>query len=90
MKYSKTTIKELSQQYRLILKKCALLNAIIIIGAIPCAGQAGAVVENPASVQDSGSTINDTVHILSGYTWTIKDMGGEDNTKSFRNWRRPI
>jgi hypothetical protein len=34
MKYSKTTLMELSHRYSKILKKCALLNATILMGAM--------------------------------------------------------
>ena len=33
MKYSNTTIRELNAQYRSVLKKCFMLNAILLIGA---------------------------------------------------------
>lgn len=33
MKYSNTTIKELTAQYRAVLKKCAILNAAVLMGA---------------------------------------------------------
>ncbi len=32
MKYSNTTIKELTAQYRAVLKKCAILNAAVLMG----------------------------------------------------------
>lgn len=34
MKYSNTTIRELNAQYRSVLKKCALFNAAVLIGAL--------------------------------------------------------
>ena len=33
MKYSKTALKELTARYRDVLRKCAFLNAIILMGA---------------------------------------------------------
>lgn len=34
MKYSNTTLRELNAQYRSVLKKCFLLNASLLIGAV--------------------------------------------------------
>ena len=41
MKYSNTAVRELSAKYRSILKKCALLNAMVLV-SVAVAAPAGA------------------------------------------------
>lgn len=55
MKYTKTAIRELSQRYRAILKKCLFLNAVAI--GLLCATHAHAAI----NVQEGTTDITDSV-----------------------------
>ena len=55
MKYTKTAIRELSQRYRAILKKCLFLNAVVI--GLLCATNAHAAI----NVQEGTTDITDSV-----------------------------
>ena len=59
MKYSKTALKELTARYRDVLRKCAFLNAIILMGA---ALSTPAMADDPITENVSGST--EQIHLF--------------------------
>lgn len=58
MKYSNTTLRELSARYRHVLRKCALFNVAVLMGV---------ALSAPAMATE----ITDTIHISDGSTVTI-------------------
>ncbi len=67
MSFSRTTIKELTKRYSTILKKCALLNAAILLGAFfNCSPAQAAVVTNYAELLKELQKNGETVTVKSG------------------------
>lgn len=64
MKYSNTTLRELSAQYGRILRKCALLNAIVLLGA---AVAMPAMAANEAKIGDNEyATLAEAIQSVQG------------------------
>ena len=57
MKYSNTTIKELSARYRAVLKKCAIFNAMVVVGValLSAPAMAGTGLEGSDLIAGDGS-----------------------------------
>lgn len=87
MKQSKTTLKELTARYRAVLLKCALINAMMIIGI--GAANAKTISEGVYNEDDfsmpqmedltiTGGTFNNA-DIYSGGVWNLTVSGGTFN-----------
>ncbi len=75
MKYTKTTLKELTKRYAAVLKKCAFLNAIIL-GAVAVASSANAAVIKATTgnlTLDEATYNNESIVTENGYTVTLID-----------------
>lgn len=63
MKYSNTTIKELSARYRAVLKKCAIFNAMVVVGvallSAPAMAGADMTLHNALAESDSVTLAKD-------------------------------
>ena len=69
MKYSKTTLMELSHKYRSILRKCALFNAAILMGAmvtLPAGAATERVVVPTGETGTVSENLTNFVNLLTG------------------------
>lgn len=84
MKYTKTTLKELTRQYAIVLKKCAILNMLVLAGSL-CAAPAladlinldetypdGVVSGNLVSQSGETASLNTETVDVSGVAWARK------------------
>ena len=71
MKYSRTAITQLKRQYKSVLLKCAMLNAMIMIGAVGFASSAKA--DNPTPTRGAYAAYTITNGTADNYNFTTSD-----------------
>lgn len=70
MKYSNTTIRELTARYSRILKKCALLNAVILLGVAFATPAMAATYSDQSGNTGGALYVNDAQSIEAGSSFT--------------------
>ena len=89
MKYSNTALKELSARYAQVLRKCALLNAVILLGVAFAAPAMAASVEiSSGQTFSGGNNDNEGIEDAAGLTLSYGDslsQDGVDGVTFFNN-----
>ena len=81
MKYSNTTIKELSARYRAVLKKCAIFNAMVVVGVALLSAPAMAAGTHVSEYVIADKTI--TNEVVSDRVYEYADTEAREDNEQF-------